>query len=290
MKCNLSGYIAASAALCLLSVPASADIVVTDTFTGTVGSTDIYGGQTTADSSAYCSGVSGACFGGGNLIGAPFSLTITMTVPNGSSFGQIVGADQSTGYPYYFGPNFLTAALTINGLPLAIDPTIAAAYNNGSTTTIGNSSAVLYADSGPNGYMVAPDGTVELTAQAFVWSPVNQGQQLFALNLDVLAPGSTVFGQLGSSNGPNPCGDPNNNGVLCFGAGTTEFTTFDGELLVLDITGVDPAAVPGPIAGAGLPGILAACFSLLALVRRRKARCLEFSIWRSPGALRLFPA
>jgi hypothetical protein len=71
----------------------------------------------------------------------------------------------------------LTAALTINGLPLAIDPTIAAAYNNGSTTTIGNSSAVLYADSGPNGYMVAPDGTVELTAQAFVWSPVNQGQQ-----------------------------------------------------------------------------------------------------------------
>ena len=90
----------------------------------------------------------------------------------------------------------------------------AAAYNNGSTTTIGNSSAVLYADSGPNGYMVAPDGTVELTAQAFVWSPVNQGQQLFALNLDVLAPGSTVFGQLGSSNGPNPCGDPNNNGVL----------------------------------------------------------------------------
>jgi hypothetical protein len=251
-------------------MPASADIVVTDTFSGTVGSTDIYGGQTTADSSAYCSGVNGACFGGGNLIGAPFSLTITMTVPNGSSFGQIVGADQSIGYPNYFGPNFLTAALTINGVPLAIDPTIAAAYNNSSTTTIGNSSAVLYADSGPNGYMVAPDGTVELTAQGFVWSPVNQGQQLFAINLDVLAPGSTVFGQLGSSNGPNPCGDPNNNGVLCFGAATSEFTTFDGELLALDITGVNAAAVPGPIAGAGLPGMVLGFGGLLGWWRNRR--------------------
>jgi len=37
----------------------------------------------------------------------------------------------------------------------------------------------------------------------------------------------------------------------------------------IGIAGV-PVAVPGPVVGAGLPGLLAACFGLLALVRRRR--------------------
>jgi hypothetical protein len=46
-------------------------------------------------------------------------------------------------------------------------------------------------------------------------------------------------------------------GVLCFSGFANEFYTFDGELLALNITGVNsPAAVPGPIAGAGLPGMV----------------------------------
>jgi len=36
------------------------------------------------------------------------------------------------------------------------------------------------------------------------------------------------------------------------------------------LTSVSTAAVPGPIVGAGLPGLVAACGALLALVRRRR--------------------
>jgi hypothetical protein len=38
------------------------------------------------------------------------------------------------------------------------------------------------------------------------------------------------------------------------------------------ITGISINAVPGPIVGAGLPGLIAACFGLIALARRRRSR------------------
>jgi hypothetical protein len=52
--------------------------------------------------------------------------------------------------------------------------------------------------------------------------------------------------------------------AISFGANT-------GQIIVDDVS-VTPAAVPGPIAGAGLPGLVAACGSLLALWRRKRIR------------------
>jgi hypothetical protein len=52
------------------------------------------------------------------------------------------------------------------------------------------------------------------------------------------------------------------------------FTTDAGEVALFDARQVrigDLVAVPGPLVGAGLPGLLAGCFGLLALARRRRA-------------------
>jgi hypothetical protein len=42
--------------------------------------------------------------------------------------------------------------------------------------------------------------------------------------------------------------------------------------LVFDPTPTQTSAVPGPVVGAGLPGLIAACFALVGLARRRRNR------------------
>jgi hypothetical protein len=48
---------------------------------------------------------------------------------------------------------------------------------------------------------------------------------------------------------------------------TVPFGAGSGPLPIADFS-ITPAAVPGPIAGAGLPGLILACGGLLALARR----------------------
>src|SRR5262245_1535618 len=47
-------------------------------------------------------------------------------------------------------------------------------------------------------------------------------------------------------------------------------TIFDGFVIVSDIGAEPPSEVPGPIVGAGLPGLVVACIGLLAWWRRRR--------------------
>lgn len=240
----------AAASVCLLSMPASA-ATFTDTFTGVVAATDAFGFATTQDNSSECAG--GHCFGGGNLIGDPFTLTVTMTVPPGATSGQI------TGGTFYFGADPVTMTLTINGNPLnlAFTPSLLNTPSF-STSTVGNSGALIYGANGSN---------KELGAQAFIWSPAGGGEQLASINLDVVGPGASAFGQLGSSSGTNPCGLPTPNG--CLDGLATEFSTFDNELLALDITGVNPLATPLPGTFALFGSVLAAGILMSSWRRRR---------------------
>jgi hypothetical protein len=236
----------------LLSIPASA-ATVTDNFTGVVAATDAFGFATTLDNSPTdCAG--GHCFGGGNLVGDPFTLTVTMTVPTGATSGQI------TGGTFYSGPDPVTMTLTINGnsLNLGFLPSLLNTPS-GSTSTVGNSGALVYGANGSN---------KELGAQAFIWSSGGGGEQLASINLDVVGPGASGFGQLGSSSGTNPCGLPTPNG--CLDGLATEFATFDGDLIALDITGVNPVAATPLPSTFGLFGSVLTGGLLMAAWRRRR--------------------
>jgi hypothetical protein len=86
------------------------------------------------------------------------------------------------------------------------------------------------------------------------------------------------------SNACSPTGvSPSNDFIFSVTAPVGEQLTRNtqGFFLALDVcsgacslgnTGFAASSVPGPIVGAGLPGLLAACGGLLALARRRRAR------------------
>jgi hypothetical protein len=130
---------AAIAALCLLLTPAKST-TVTDTFTGVVVGSDNLGNVTTTDFNNN--------FGGGNLIGQTFTVTMsvdTSIVSPGTNF--VTGGT----FYSYFAPNPISSTITINGYTLSLN----------------DSSDGYKFDQG--------NGTVDAYLQAFVY---NSGQQL----------------------------------------------------------------------------------------------------------------
>ncbi len=99
-------------------------------------------------------------------------------------------------------------------------------------------------------------------------------------NAPFSGPWNYAIGCSGGGQGQNSCGDTSMFSFVVNGAGALNPLIVDGVAFAVDIydkqtglTGVvganPPSPVPGPIVGAGLPGIVAGCVGLLILGRRR---------------------
>ena len=133
-------------------------------------------------------------------------------------------------------------------------------------TTPGNPSTVAFNLAGVTALISSNSGTSTLSTS----SPAN-GFGTFAFGVDC---GATTTGNICNPNGVSPLSDF----IFTVAAPSGEHltNTTQGFPLALDvaqsgnISNTGFASVPGPVLGAGVPGLVIACGGLLALARRRR--------------------
>ena len=216
-------------------------------FVSPVAKADVMFGVTPTPACGPVSGVGSVC-----------GINVTFT-----SGGDTVVAHGFTGAP---GPDGGNANLTLKPFPLNVraESGLGVQANNAATTCTDPDCEIAPAQS------VSVTGT--LINDALIGS-VQAGE---TFNFFVQTTAGGAFTQLGGVI-DNTCSVPGGSVAgtdLCrwdAPAGQTRFgvavQAVTGDEL---LTSVSTAAVPGPIVGAGLPGLVAACGVLLALARRRR--------------------
>jgi hypothetical protein len=169
-----------------------------------------------------------------------------------SDFGANFAYDSSEGVPG--SPWAAQFASTGNYGVTQIDLALTTFFGNGATVTVSlhapDSSGSLGASLGSWSVTISPSANSVFTISGI--SGVNLGTGSYWLEL---AGGVWLNNSIGATG--FICGSP-----FCTPVGLVTLPAFD-------VIGI-PAAVPGPIVGAGLPGLIAACGGLVALARRRR--------------------
>jgi hypothetical protein len=221
-----------------LVAPASAAVV--DVFTGTVTATDGFGDNSTADT--------GNVFGGGSLTGDSFTLTTTITAGTAATFYSVDPGQTTQFGGLYTAPNLMTSTLTINGQTFS--------WVEGTSQALGSTGAIP----GP-----------DFSLQNFYFPPGQTGStQEWDIDLspNVLpVDWTTALPTMTSSDFTSNFAE-----FTCFASACLDPITGQYETIYLDVTGVNaPTAVPGPIVGSGLPGLIFAAGGLLAWWRRKRS-------------------